>query len=183
MAKILCRTHTLPHRLDASFHKSCIRPCTAIHLCGPVLSHFRDNSIQDVWDLSRTAWKSILDSKTTLPTLYIWLFKDDPYIGRCYFPSGDDDCTTNDISSTVHVWHDDTSHTCMSVSQCITPKTTQHVSQTTPYMSTRLSTHIHPLNLLSRLNSSGSNTEPEEDSTDKVSMENDLVHETPVEME
>ena len=45
--------------------------------CGPTLCHFRDKCIQDVWDLSRAAWKSIVDSKTTLPSPYIRLFKND----------------------------------------------------------------------------------------------------------
>ena len=162
----------------------------ATHPCGPTLSHYRNTSIQDVWDLSRAVWKSILDSKTTLPTPYIRLFEDDNYVGRHYFPSTNDDCNTSGTNEDVLGLDNDQDTSQVNSSQCLTPDTTQNASQTTPHTSTRTSTHIHPLNLLSKLNTSTTDTDkiqPEESSTDGVPLEDDVASDdeeaSPAEME
>ena len=119
------------------------------HPCGPTLCLFRDKHIQDVWNLSRVAWKSILDSKTTLPSPYIRLFEDDRYIGRRHFPSGNDEHTTIEgehatIGDDPSTPNENVSH--LSTSTCITPPTIQMDSTTTPSRSTsRTSTHLHSL--------------------------------------
>ena len=72
----------------------------------------------------------------------------------------------------------------------LTPDTTQNASQTTPHTSTRSSTHIYPLNLLSKLNTSTTDTDkiqPEESSIDGVQLEDDVASDdeeaSPAEME
>lgn len=76
-------------RMDIYFFDSDKDSNYSLH--GPNLMHFRNATIQQVYNQSKKKWTNIIEQKTVLPTPYIRLFKDGLYDGRRYFPSCTDE--------------------------------------------------------------------------------------------
>ena len=122
--------------------------------------HFRNATIQQVYNQSKAKWTQIIEQKTVLPTPYIRLFKEGLYDGRRHFPS----CTDEPEAVSQHTRPENFMDTSVaSTSPLIFGTPIQmgtmndltnilaHVTQNTPQYSAQISHQLAPTKLLSRL--------------------------------